>query len=98
METLITMDRKYTLSDFLRSGAENNPDRIAIFFEEKVVTYKKLDEMASRFASGLLKMGIEKGDKVGLYMPNYTEWIVAFFGVLENRQIARVVTSSMSCA
>ena len=74
-------DRKYTLEDFLRYAAEESPERIAVFFREKVITYKQLDEMASQFASGLLKLGVERGDRVGLYMPNYPEWIVAFFGI-----------------
>ncbi len=74
-------NRKYTLSDFLRFAAETNPDRIAMFYEERVMTYSQLDALASKFASGLLKMGIKKGDRVGLYMPNYPEWVIAFFGI-----------------
>ena len=74
-------ERKYTLSEFLRHAAKKDPERIAIFYEERAITYKQLDLMASRFASGLLRMGIEKGDRVGLYMPNYPEWIIAFFGI-----------------
>ena len=74
-------NRKYTLSDLLRYAAETNPDRIAMFYEERVMTYGQLDVLASKFASGLLKMGIKKGDRVGLYMPNYPEWVIAFFGI-----------------
>ncbi len=74
-------NRKYTLSDLLRYAAENDPNRIAIFYEDCTLTYKELDKLASAFASGLLKMGIEKGDRVGLYMPNYPKWIVAYFGI-----------------
>lgn len=74
-------DRKYTLSDLLDEAARDNPDRIAIFYEEQNMTYGRLDELASAFASGLLKLGIKKGDRIGLYMPNYPEWVVAFFGI-----------------
>jgi acyl-CoA synthetase (AMP-forming)/AMP-acid ligase II len=74
-------ERKYTLSDFLRSAAETFPDRTAVYFEDRIISYRELDEMASRFASGLLKAGIQKGDRVGLYMPNYPEWVTAFFGI-----------------
>jgi fatty-acyl-CoA synthase len=73
--------RKYTLSELLRTAASENPDRIAVFFEDRSMTYSQLDILASRFASGLLKLGIRKGDRVGLYMPNFPEWIVAFFGI-----------------
>ncbi|MGA1819565.1 MAG: long-chain-fatty-acid--CoA ligase [Thermoplasmatota archaeon] len=74
-------DRRYTLSDFLRYAAERHPERMAIFYEDRAITYRRLDQMSSEFASGLLKMGICKGDRVGLYMPNFPEWIVAFFGI-----------------
>lgn len=72
---------KYTLSELLRTAAKQHPERIAIFYKERVITYSQLDELASGFASGLLKKGIRKGDRVGLYMPNYPEWVVAFFGI-----------------
>ncbi|MEA3559515.1 MAG: AMP-binding protein [Candidatus Thermoplasmatota archaeon] len=74
-------ERKYTLTDHLRYAARTDPDRIAIFYEDCTLTYNNLDKLASAFASGLLKMGIEKGDRVGLYMPNYPKWIVAFYGI-----------------
>ncbi|MFO8050126.1 MAG: AMP-binding protein [Thermoplasmatota archaeon] len=74
-------DSKYTLSDLLERAANEHPQRIAIFYEELTVTYEQLNDHASRFASGLLKMGIKKGDRVGLYMPNYPEWVTAFFGI-----------------
>lgn len=72
---------KYTLSGLLKTAAEAFPDRDAILFEEIRMSYRELDEKSSMFASGLLKMGIEKGDRVGLYMANYPEWVVAFFGI-----------------
>jgi len=73
--------RKYTLDDFLRYAAESNPDRAAIMFEDRVMTYRELDDLASRFAFGLIRKGLRKGDRVGIYMPNYPEWVVAFFGI-----------------
>ncbi len=75
------ISRKYTLSALLRKAAETDPERIAIFYNERIFTYSHLDDMVSRFASGLLKKELKKGDRVGLYMPNYPEWIIAFFGV-----------------
>ncbi|MBN1539049.1 MAG: AMP-binding protein, partial [Candidatus Thermoplasmatota archaeon] len=77
----MTIRRRYTLSGLLREAAEEHPERVSIYYEEREITYRQLDEMASRFAAGLLKMGIRKGDRVALYMPNYPEWIVAFFGI-----------------
>ncbi|MDG6225069.1 MAG: AMP-binding protein [Candidatus Thermoplasmatota archaeon] len=77
----MSANSKYTLSNLLRRAAKEHPERIALYYDDRAITYGQLDELASRFASGLLKLGIEKGDRVGLYMPNYPEWIIAFFGI-----------------
>ncbi len=71
----------YILSNLLKKAAERFPDRTAIYFKGLEMTFSELDKKASRFASGLLNNGIKKGDRVGLYMPNYPEWIIAFFGI-----------------
>ncbi|MCD6110532.1 MAG: long-chain-fatty-acid--CoA ligase [Thermoplasmata archaeon] len=73
--------REYTLSSFLSWAAENYPDRDAVLFDEQRISYKELDEKASRFAAGLLKIGVKPGERVGLWMPNYPQWMVAYFGI-----------------
>ena len=47
------------------------------------LTWKQIDEAASRMAAGLAALGLEKGDVVGLLMPNCVQFIVAFFGILK---------------
>mgnify|MGYP006285961385 CR=1 FL=1 len=73
---------EYILSDLLKEAAKKYPARTAVYYEGQEISYRELNEKASRFACGLLKIGIEKGDRVGLYMPNYPEWVVAFFGIV----------------
>ncbi|MFH1142913.1 MAG: AMP-binding protein [Candidatus Eisenbacteria bacterium] len=75
------MSRNYTLSAFLEQAALRFPDRPSIVFEDRRISYAELDELASRFASGLLAHGLAPGDRVGLYMTNYPEWVIAFFGI-----------------
>lgn len=74
-------ERTYTLSALLQQAAERFPHRPAILFSERRIDYTQLDELASRFAAGLLRLGVRPGDRVGLYMTNYPEWVVAFFGI-----------------
>jgi fatty-acyl-CoA synthase len=73
--------RTYTLSGFLQQAAERFPDQPAILFGERRITYAELDELANRFGAGLLRLGIRKGDRVGLYMTNHPEWVITFFGI-----------------
>jgi len=76
------MERRiYTLSGILEEAAAHFPSHPAIVFEDQRIDYGLLDELASRFAAGLLAKGLAPGDRVGLYMTNYPEWIIAFFGI-----------------
>jgi fatty-acyl-CoA synthase len=73
--------RTYTLSGLLQQAAERFPDQPAVLFGERRISYAELDDLASRFGAGLLRLGIRRGDRVGLYMTNHPEWVIAFFGI-----------------
>ncbi len=71
-----------TLSQVLRDTTDRFPDRNAILDPcGATFTYRELDEQVDRLARGLLEIGVEVGDKVGLWMPNVSEWVVAYFAV-----------------
>jgi len=55
--------------------------REAIRFEGKVTTYQELEENANRVATGLASLGIGKGDRVALMLPNIPEFAFSFFGI-----------------
>ncbi len=70
-----------TIGDLLRKQAERFPDRLAVKFGEREISYRELDDMVDRLAYALFKMGVKKGDKVGLWMQNIPEWVVGWFAV-----------------
>lgn len=71
-----------TLSSVLRDTTKKFPKRPAILDPGgRSLTYAELDLEASRLARGLLDLGIGKGDKVGLWMPNNPEWVIAYFAI-----------------
>jgi acyl-CoA synthetase (AMP-forming)/AMP-acid ligase II len=71
-----------TLSSVLRDTTSKFPNRPAILDPGgRRLTYAELDQEASRLARGLLDLGVGKGDKVGLWMPNNPEWVVAYFAI-----------------
>src|ERR1700746_2211983 len=59
------------------------PDRPAIEFMGKRITYRDLGNLANRAARGLQQLGVKPGIHVGLYLPNSPHYIIAFFGVLK---------------
>jgi long-chain acyl-CoA synthetase len=47
------------------------------------MTYRELDDLSDRFATALADMGVKKGDRVGLHLPNCAQFAVAYFGLLK---------------
>lgn len=70
-----------TIGQLLEDKAEEYPDKEAIIFEDRRITYKELNEQAERLAHFLKKRGIGKGDKVAIWLPNLPEWVVAWFAI-----------------
>ena len=70
-----------TMGGVIRYAAKRWPDRTAIYWRDKEITFKELDELSEGFAKGIVARGIQKGDRVGLWMHNHPEWIVAWFGI-----------------
>jgi fatty-acyl-CoA synthase len=70
-----------TLSRVLADTTASFPDRPAILAEGRRLTYRELSAEVDRLARGLLELGVKKGDKVGLWMPNVPEWVVTYFAV-----------------
>jgi len=71
-----------TLSQVLRDTTEKFSQRNAILDPSGItLTYEELNEKVDQLARGMLELGISKGDKVGLWMPNIPEWVVAYFGI-----------------
>jgi len=71
-----------TLSQVLRDTTERVPRRHAILDPSGVtLTYEELSERVDRLARGLLDLGVGVGDKVGLWMPNVPEWVIAYFAI-----------------
>lgn len=58
-------------------------DRTALHYMGTPVTFKDLDRYANRFAHMLLTNGMQKGDVVGIHLPNIPEFVIAWLGALK---------------
>ena len=74
------------------------PDKIALIFEDKSYTYKQLDQLANRVANGLRGLGIHKGDRVALFLPNIPEFVISYLGILKIGAIAVSVNVMLKTA
>lgn len=74
------------------------PNKIALIFEEKSYTYKQLDQLVNCVANSLRKLGINKGDRVALFLPNIPEFIISYLGILKLGAIAVSVNVMLKSA
>lgn len=72
------------LFKILSESAKKHPDWIAISYLGKKISYRELDELANQFANGLISLGITKGSKVALILPNLPQYVFCFFGILKS--------------
>jgi long-chain acyl-CoA synthetase len=75
--------REVSLHDRLREVAREVGDKPALILGERVLTYRDVDEASDRLAAALARRGVGKGDRVTLFMPNCTEFVIAFYGALK---------------
>ncbi len=68
-------------TDFLSIATAICPDKAAIIFEGKVLTYARLTERVNRLANGLAEMGVKKGDRVALVQVNPPACVETYFAV-----------------
>ncbi len=62
--------------------AGRNPDKPALVFFERALTYAQVMHQAEGLAATLHRMGVKKGDRVALIMQNSPQWVIAHFAIL----------------
>lgn len=71
------------LHHLLRSAVRRFPLHPAIFFEGSRITYRRLNHEANRFANALISLGVGKGARVVLLLPNVPQMVIGFYGAMK---------------
>ncbi len=79
---------KLTLSQILHQTTAKYPDHTAFIFLEKEWTYRQYNELVSKMANALIDLGFAIGDRVGIYLPNSPQFLIAYYGILRAGGIA----------
>ena len=78
---------KVPVYHFLEENARQFPHHAAVLVAAKnfssVLTYRRIEHLANRFANGLIWLGIKPGDRVAVQLPNLPQFIVGFYGALK---------------
>ncbi|MFD1706361.1 long-chain-fatty-acid--CoA ligase [Siminovitchia sediminis] len=71
-----------TVQQFLTDAANQYPEKTAIHFMGKKLTYLELYESALKMAHYLLGLGVKKGDRVAIMLPNTPQAVISYYGIL----------------
>jgi long-chain acyl-CoA synthetase len=79
-ETLTFEHGTKPIHEYLRLRASETPEKTAVIFYGKEISYRELDEASDRFANYLRENGVTKGDRVAIFMANCPQYVIAHFG------------------
>jgi len=68
------------LATLLRESATKNPNKTAVAINDVSLPYGMVHGFAQKFAGGLKKLGIKRGEHVALMMPNVPQFVISYFG------------------
>jgi fatty-acyl-CoA synthase len=88
LRTRFPVWRPATLSEFLRRSAAEYGDRPFVITDERSVSYAEVDAWASELADGLAALGVRPGDRVGMLMANYLEFVPVKFAIARAGAVA----------
>lgn len=71
------------LFQFISDSARKYPDKCALSFYGKEMSYAELEEQCNRFANALADFGVKKGDRVAVMLPNIPQCVIAYYGALK---------------
>jgi long-chain acyl-CoA synthetase len=67
----------------LEDAAEKYPGQTAILYQERKISYRELKELSDRMVAALVALGVRRGDRVCVFMPNCPEFIISDWAIMK---------------
>jgi long-chain acyl-CoA synthetase len=83
---------EYPLFNFLEKSARDYADHPAVIFKNNQISYAQLNNLTDRLAAALADLGVKKGDRVAVFMPNTPQFPIAFYGILKAGAIVTTIS------
>ena len=80
------------LHEILEKTAREYPEKAAIAYGDKEIAYTELGVLSGKFASALASLGVKKGDRVALFLPNIPQFIIAYYGILKASAVVTAIS------
>ena len=83
------------VSNIIKRTLAEDPEKTAIIFGDRSISYSQLSSMIDRTANGLLKMGLKRGDVLSLFLPSLPELIISYLGTVRAGLTVNVVNAML---
>ena len=80
------------LQELLHKSAENFPQKVAIVCGEQEITFAQLNAFSNQFANALANLSVKKGDCIAVFLPNISQFIIAYFGALKAGAVVTAIS------
>lgn len=80
LDSIYSMTDSILLHDLISRSTERSPEAPALTYGQATLTYSELHKAVSDFASGMISLGLERGERVGIYLEKRLETVIASFG------------------
>ena len=74
----------FPLHRILEEVVEKYPNHVAVIFQGQEITYQELGKWVTSLASAFAHLGVKKGERIGVMLPNCPQYIVAYYAILKN--------------
>lgn len=73
----------YLLPQIIEQSAQRTPDKAAFTFKDQAITYAALADRVNQLANTLIDLGVQRGDRVGIYMHKQLDCATAIHGIMQ---------------
>ncbi len=88
----MTASNEYNIFSIFADTARRRSDDTAVIYLGNRFSYRRLKDLAGRFASALSELGVQPGRKVMMYIPNSIQWVISWLGIQKLGAIAVPIT------
>lgn len=90
-------DNRFYLSDRFKETVRKYPNKVAIVFEDRQLTFRELDELSNRIANVLRAHGLHHGDAAAVFMENSLEYLPVFLALCKLGVTGECLYADLQC-
>jgi len=83
---------RVALHEILERTSKSYPEKVAIAFSDREITFQDLNLFSDEFAAALIAFGVKKNDRVAVFLPNVPQFVITYFATLKIGAVVTAIT------